>query len=238
MTDPSGPQPRPVRAPFADAEHDRAAGCLERLPHRQVGCFWILRSVIAPVVLQVIHSPRCVGASILEFVPPAPGATLTGGRPGIRVDPELEPLRVYVVRERPHSGRKALRIDNDGAVRVPIHLPAVVYYDVLVAGIAHPARHHGVCRLPDQRLAHVAAESVPAVPAHRRCRRESFEGILLRFLGRNRHARNDFEQRCDHHDREATGPTDGLHYQPSSRLASSGSIASRCTITASTRSAM
>ena len=55
-----------------------------------------------------------------------------------------------VVAQRAHPVREALRVRDDAAVRGPIHLPAVVDDDVLVAGALHAGGDDGVGHLAYQ----------------------------------------------------------------------------------------
>ena len=75
-----------------------------------------------------------------------------------------------VVGERLHVWK--LVVGMDEALRVALALPGVVDVDVDVAGVAHPARYHGVGGLADGLVSHLFGEVVPTVPSHRRCRGE------------------------------------------------------------------
>jgi hypothetical protein len=109
------PEPRLVGSPLAHAEHDGAAGGVERFPHRRVRDLRIDALVIAPVVLQVVHAPRRVLGGVLVLVAVAARPILAGARSGVRIDAELEALRVDVVGKRLHVG-ESLRIRHDGAI--------------------------------------------------------------------------------------------------------------------------
>ena len=165
-----------VLAPLADGEHDRPAARPQRLAHPRVGVARVLSVRVAPVVLQVVDAPLRVASRVLLLVVLRARPLGARQRAGVRVEPEPEALGVHVVGERLHARGEALGVGHDRARRLAAHLPAVVDHDVLVAGVLHAARHDGVGGLPDERLAHVAAELVPAVPAHRRRERQAVAG--------------------------------------------------------------
>ena len=98
--------------------------------------------------------------------------------------PNFKPFRMNVIAHRLHAGGETLGVGDDVALRVAIHLPAIVDHDVLIAGILHAARNHGVGGLLDQVLAHIAGELVPTVPAHGRGARQSIVE-RLQFTGCN-----------------------------------------------------
>src|SRR5947209_2420544 len=167
------PQPRLRAAPLAQTEHDRPARRLQRIPHRRIRRHRILRPMLAPVVLQIIHAPRRILARVLKLIPAAPRPALTSLRPRIRIQPELQPLPMHIVRERLHPRREVLRIGDDVALRIARHLPAIVDHEILIARVTHPARHHLVRGLAYQLLTHIASKLVPTVPTHRRGLRQS-----------------------------------------------------------------
>src|SRR6185312_4995671 len=146
-------------------------------------CRCIESGCVAPVFLDVIDVPRGIGARILHFMSVGAGSSLARFRSCVRIDAELESLAVDVVGERRDAVRKTRGVRNDGSVRGARHLPAVVDHNVLVSGVPHPVRCHGISSLPDQRLAHVATEMVPAVPSHRWSQRESVVEIHTTRLG-------------------------------------------------------
>jgi len=162
------PLPRLIRAPFTNAQHDRAPGPSEGVAELRVlhPCDEAL--CVAPVFLHVIHAPRGVGARILLFVAEGSGTSLAGLGPGVGVDTEREPFAVDVVGERLDPVREARAVGDDDAARVARRLPAVVDDDVAIACVAHPTGRDRVGFLLDEPLAHVTAEVIPAVPAHRR----------------------------------------------------------------------
>src|SRR5438309_1353832 len=63
-----GPQPRLVRAPFADAEDDWAAGLRQRVAHRLVRVLHVLPFGRTPVVLEVVDAPRRILTRILILI--------------------------------------------------------------------------------------------------------------------------------------------------------------------------
>ena len=114
-------------------------------------------------------------------------AALASVGAGAGIQAELEAEAVDVIGECLHTGRETLRIRDDIAVGIAVHLPAVVDDDVFVAGVGHAGGGHRIGHLLDELLADVAAELVPGVPAHRRRGREAaVQGIGKRlglFLG-------------------------------------------------------
>ena len=88
---------------------------------------------------------------------------------------------MYVVRNRLHPVRKALRIDHNICVRVARYLPAVVDDNVLIAGVLHARLDHGIGHTADQFVTHVTSELVPCVPTHGRSEGQTFgDRIVLR----------------------------------------------------------
>ena len=84
-----------------------------------------------------------------------------------------------IVGQRFHAGREALRVRLDEAVLVALAVPAVVKIDVLVARVTQTGGDERIGGLPDQLLVDIAAEVVPAVPAHRRRLRKSGRFLCL-----------------------------------------------------------
>src|SRR5439155_313870 len=162
------PLPRMVRAPFADAEYDRSAGFGERVAELGVLGWCVEPFGVAPILLDVVHAPLGIGSGVnlLGAVRTGPSLARLASRVG--VDPELESLGMHVVSERLHAAGEAGGIGDDAAGPVARHLPAVVDHDVVIAGVAHAARDDCIRGFLDELGAHVAAEMVPAVPAHGR----------------------------------------------------------------------
>ena len=73
-----------------------------------------------------------------------------------------------IVGKRLYAIRKLLRVRDDVVAVVPAALPKVIDEDILVAGVAQPAFHHGIGGLLDELLGYVALEHVPRHPAHGR----------------------------------------------------------------------
>src|SRR5205823_765250 len=72
------PKPGLMRSPLANTEHNRATAGIERLSNVCVRRSRVLAGQgVAPVVFQVIHSPRCIGARVLILVTEPSGAFLT-----------------------------------------------------------------------------------------------------------------------------------------------------------------
>src|SRR2546421_2795245 len=162
------PLPRFRRPPFAHAEYDRPSRRRQRIAHRGVRLLSVPRIGAAPVVLQVIDAPARVLHRVLKFVPLAARPLCACQFSSIRIQSELQPFRVDVIRQRFDTGRESLRVGNDESIFIAAHLPAIVDHDVLITRILHSARHHRVGHGLDHVFADVAAEFVPAVPAHRR----------------------------------------------------------------------
>src|SRR4029078_8827149 len=120
----------------------------------------------APVVLQVINAPRRILSCVLKFITPATWPLLARERARVGVEPKLQALRMNIISERFHAGRKTLRIGKYVSLRVAIDLPAIVDHEVDVTGVSQAARDHRVGHLLDELLADVAAKLVPTVPAH------------------------------------------------------------------------
>ena len=88
MADVLGPQPRFCVSPLAQAEDDGPACGMERVAHGLVGLRAIGRSVIAPVVLQIIDAPACVAPRILKLVAPPTRQAAARLGPGVVVHAE------------------------------------------------------------------------------------------------------------------------------------------------------
>jgi len=68
-------------------------------------------------------------------------------------------------------------IGLDETVTIALAMPAVVDDDVAVSGRLHAAGHHGIGSRADDLFVDLAADLVPAVPAHRRS-----QGQAIKFL--------------------------------------------------------
>src|SRR6185369_12847872 len=168
IADAPGPQPRLRRAPLTDTKNDRPPCFRESVAHNRVRRRRILSSRGAPVVLQVIHTPRSILARVLKFVSTTARALLASESSGIGIDSKLQSFRMNVIGERFHSGRKSLRIGEDVSLCVSIDLPAIVDHEVNVTGVSHAAGYHRIRHFLDQLLADIAGKLVPTVPTHRR----------------------------------------------------------------------
>src|SRR4029077_3617138 len=76
--------------------------------------------------------------------------------------------------ERLDPAREFVRVRDE--VPLPVALrrhPPIVDDDVAVSGIAHPRRDHRLGGLDHQAFVDLHSETIPAVPTHRRCRRET-----------------------------------------------------------------
>ena len=174
------PFPRLVLAPFAYAQDYRPSGGLDCVCHGQICASRILSLVVTPVIFEIVHAPVGIGLRIYELIAHASRPALTGMSAGAGVYAEFQPEAVHIVGNRLHSVRKAFRIGDYDPVGIPADLPAVVDDDIFVARVLHSGSYHGVRHLHDHGGAHVAAELVPAVPAHRRGRGKA----LPLFIGK------------------------------------------------------
>src|SRR5579884_1571334 len=166
------PEPRFRRAPFTHGEHDVPPRLPQSIGHERVGFLGIAGPCVAPVVLQIVDAPRGILPGVQELVSLTTGSTTTSLAPSVGVDPELQSLAVNVVAERSHSRGEACWIRLDPAICIAHSMPAVVDNHVSIACIPHTRGHHGVSRVADQLLVDIAAELIPAVPAHGRRERE------------------------------------------------------------------
>mmetsp|Transcript_30645 Transcript_30645/g.95234 ORF Transcript_30645/g.95234 Transcript_30645/m.95234 type:complete len:564 (+) Transcript_30645:190-1881(+) len=163
----------PVAAPATDGEENRAACPVEGVAHEPklfeepVEVVRTRRGV-AIVLLQVVHAPLCEGPGIKHLVAKARGQALASLGPAVRVDPELQPLGMDIVRDAFDAGWKTLRVALQLARAVPLRgHPTVVQVQVLVAGGQQPLGHHGVGDGLDAVLPHtLAPQSVPRAEAH------------------------------------------------------------------------
>ena len=164
-----------LQSVLAQAIYDgpaRSPQCLTHLLIRRlhVGRLHHLRGA-APVVLQIIDAPRRPRFGVLCLMRVAAFITRAGPRPRRGIDPQLQALAVDVIRECLHV--RELIVGLNVPVRIACPFPRIVDVDVHVAGILHPARHHGVGDLTHNLVAHGAPEFVPTVPAHGRRTRQS-----------------------------------------------------------------
>src|SRR6201999_1877057 len=106
----------------------------ESVAHDLVRRLLVLRACRAPIIFQIVNAPRGVLARVLKFVAATARSLLAGERSGVRVESELESLRVHVVGERLYPRREALRVGDDVAFGVAANLPAVVNDYVTVSG--------------------------------------------------------------------------------------------------------
>src|SRR5215217_4388737 len=81
---------------------------------------------------------------------------------------ELQAFGMNVIAESFHPRRETLCIRLDSSFRVSRPVPAIVHDDILIARILHPVRGDRIGRGPDQFFVHIAAETIPTVPPHRR----------------------------------------------------------------------
>src|ERR1051326_3407633 len=177
-----GPQPRFRRAPFADAENNRPSRFQQSVAHDRIRRSRVLRARRAPVVLQIINTPRRILSRVLKFITAASRTLLAGERARVGVDAKLQTFRMNVISERFHARRKSLRIGEYVSLRVATDLPTVVDHEVNITGVAHAARDHRIGHLLDELLTDVATKLVPTVPAHwRRFGEAVVERIDIRY---------------------------------------------------------
>src|SRR6266496_4495262 len=152
------PPPRCFDAPVADTEHYGPADLSDGITKLGVLDLGIEALGIAPVDLDIVHTPSCVRLYVLPFVLVTAGPLLAGHATCVCVDAELQPLAVDVIRKSFDAGRKVHWVGDDRSVWSATHLPAVVNVHILIAGITHACSHHGVGCFTDQLFAHVAGE--------------------------------------------------------------------------------
>ena len=75
---------------------------------------------------------------------------------------------------------KPLRIGNEVTFFIPSYGPAVVNNNVLITGGLQAAFNHSISCFHDQLFADVHAESIPAVPTHRRGFCQSFKRLPMK----------------------------------------------------------
>ena len=100
-------------APFAQTEKDGASGGAQGVAHFLVGCGSLQAVDVAPVVFEIIHSPRRVGLGVLHFVVPAAGPAAASVPARIRIDAELQSLGMDVVGQRLDAGGEPCRISQN-----------------------------------------------------------------------------------------------------------------------------
>ena len=152
------PIPGFVVTPLAQREQHRPAGLAQCFAHGQVRAFGLESLGVAPVVLEIVDAPLRIGLRVLEFVAAAAGPAAAGLPARIRIDAQLQALRVHVVGQRFHAGGKVLGVRVDETFRVAFAVPAVVDVHVQVAGVFHAARDHGIGGLADHLFVDVAGE--------------------------------------------------------------------------------
>src|SRR5208282_6124657 len=84
------PEPRLRLPPFADAEHNGTATCIQRLANQRIRCLGILGCSIAPVVLQIINAPRRILQSVLKLMTASARPARARFRASIRIDSKLQ----------------------------------------------------------------------------------------------------------------------------------------------------
>src|SRR5216684_1584153 len=164
----SGPEPRLVRAPLAEAENNGAARGLQSVAHGGVGGLGVFRAGVAPIVFEVVDAPGGVLEGVLKFMAAAARTFGAGHGAGVGVDAKFQALGMDVIGESLNAGGEIFGVGDDVAGIVAADLPAIVNDDVFVAGILHAAADEGVGGGFDEIFADVASETVPTVPAHGR----------------------------------------------------------------------
>ena len=171
---------RLVRSPLTYTQHYLASALVQCVGHGLVAPVSLCTVVgcIAVVIFKVVYAPRGKGACILLLKPIACGISGTGKLCRIGVDAQLQPLGVYIVGQGLYAARKLLGVGYQVVAVVASSLPAVVYKDVFIAGIAVAALHHGIGRLAYQLFVDVSLKLVPGHPSHRGqwCQRQALLG--------------------------------------------------------------
>src|ERR1700744_5666288 len=124
------------------------------------------RAEAAKVVLEIVDSPRRVGAGILRLMAVTAFKLCAGLWSRRRIDAELQPSCMNVVCKSLHVWKAIVALD--GAVGTTLSLPTVVDIDVNVSGVAHAVRDHRVCSSAYVSVGDALKEMIPTVPAHRR----------------------------------------------------------------------
>src|SRR5712692_3975021 len=195
IADIARPEPGFVAAPFAEAENDRAAGGFQRVAHGGVSGLGVFRAGVAPIVFEVIDAPRSVLQSVLIFVAATAGTLGTSHCSRVGIDAEFQALGMDVVGESLDTGGESFRVGDDVAGGVAADLPAIVNDNVFVAGVLHAAADEGVGGGLDKILVDVAAETVPAVPAHGRSESQTvFQGVRRRNAKKNSDIQDQAQQ--------------------------------------------
>ena len=162
------PFPGLVRAPVAGGEQDVPPGGFQGHAHGGVAVFSVgAGGEIAEIVFQVVHAPLREGARVHKFMVEGGGVARAGLHPGAGIHAEFEAQAVHVVRKGLHAVGEFGGVGHQTALFVPfLQAPAVVDHDVIVARVQIALFLHHPGRFPDQFVGNVAAEGVPAVPAH------------------------------------------------------------------------
>jgi hypothetical protein len=120
----------------------------------------------------------------------AAGPAAAGFVADIGIDAQFQAFGVDIVGEGSDTGWKFLRVRMDKSLGIALSMPAIVNIDILVPGILHAVRGHGISHPADDFLIHIALEFVPTVPAHGR--RLGKERPLLAIGGKaNRACKNE-----------------------------------------------
>ncbi len=120
----------------------------------------------AQVVLQIIDAPVGVHLGVLLFVPQRSRIARARLVSRARVDADLQPLRVHIIRKRLHVGKLLVRMQQ--AVLVALAFPRVVDVHVDVPCVLHAAGDNLIRGIANVLVRYLSEEVVPAVPPHRR----------------------------------------------------------------------
>ena len=178
------PLPHSVHAILAEGINDWPPGGLQRLVHLGVSgahhahllglvvgrlLLHHLLDEAARVVLQVVDAPLGVELGVLLLVIVRGLKTGAGLRSRRGIDANLQPFGVDIIRQRFHVGELRIRVQH--SVRDALTLPGVVDIHVDVARVFHAGGDELVGGGADVLVAHLSGKEVPAVPAHRRRKR-------------------------------------------------------------------
>ena len=104
---------------------------------------------MAPIHLDVVHSPGCIASRVLNLMLVAPRTLLASQPTGIGINAEFQSLAVDVVSQRFHSRRETLLVRDDVALGIATHLPAVIDVDVSIADGRHTSGDNCVRHFPN-----------------------------------------------------------------------------------------
>src|ERR1700747_88447 len=97
---------------------------------------------VADVVLHEVDAPIEKRLDVLFFITLRTNKTSAGFWPHRRVDTELQTPGVEIVSECFHVREVCIGLED--AVQIPLSFPTIVNVDVLIPGLRHSVRDHGI----------------------------------------------------------------------------------------------